>query len=99
MPDNDDLPDRHALLRELGIDPGDPQFADAIADAQAKSDVITELVRRRALLGLDANEVALRMGARLSEVRDFERIGGNQTLSMMQRYARAVGCRLKVSVR
>jgi transcriptional regulator with XRE-family HTH domain len=80
-----------------GHDPNDPAEIAAAEDAAAFADLITELVAHRKERGLTQKQVAASMETTQSAVSDFERIGGNPTLSTMQSYARAVGLRLQFS--
>ena len=95
----------HDLLHALGLDPEDPKMAEAIADAELLGNLMDALVERRLALGLTLNEMDVRLGwvtARLgwvtAQAADFERMGGDPTVSQVQRYARALGLRLELTL-
>jgi ribosome-binding protein aMBF1 (putative translation factor) len=87
--------DQH-LADLLGLDPTDPDTIAAAADAEAQADLIETLVRAREAAGLSTADVARRMGTTVAHVEDFERLGGDPHLTTCFRYARAVGCLLRV---
>lgn len=86
------------LLGLLGHDESDPEVQAALRDANDQADTIEHLVRTRRERSLTQRDVADRMGTTQSAVSNFERIGGNPTIGTIQRYARAVGARVRVSV-
>lgn len=88
----------HDLLHALGIDPEDPEVAAAIADAELAGNIMDALVERRLALGLTLNEMDVRLGWVTAQAADFERMGGDPTISELQRYARALGLRLDLAL-
>ena len=86
-----------AELHELlGLDLDDPEVKAALEDSNAFADLIDCLVSAREKLGLTQTQVAERMSTTQSAVSDFERVGGDPQVSTIQRYARAVGGRLRM---
>jgi hypothetical protein len=85
------------LLRELGIDPTEPKVAAAIADAELAGNIMSTLVTYRLHLHGD-KEIAQQLGWSAAELFDFERLGGDPTVSQIQRYARALGLRLELTL-
>jgi transcriptional regulator with XRE-family HTH domain len=86
--DRDDL-DEHLDERLC-----DPQFRAAYEDALARSSLLGALTAQRAAQGASQVEIAIRMGTTQSAVSDLERGATDPRFSTLQRYARAVGCRL-----
>lgn len=82
------------LLRELGIDPTEPKMAAAIADATAAGNLMATLVAYRRAIGLGDAQVASYLRWGRDALEDFERLGGDPTISALQRYARALGLRV-----
>ncbi len=76
----------------------EPDFAAAVADAEARSRLIDDLVKRRRALGLKQKQVAAAMGTAQSFVSDFENGRTDPHLSTFQRYARAVEAAVLVNV-
>ncbi|MBB6171543.1 transcriptional regulator with XRE-family HTH domain [Nocardiopsis mwathae] len=86
------------LYEHIGVDPDDPRQKQADEDAREYANLIDALVSLRKQGGLSQSDVAQRMGTTQSVVSDLERIGGNPRISTIQRYARAVGWRLRFGV-
>ncbi len=76
----------------------DPAFAAAFRDAQARSTLVRELLRRRLDVGLTQADVAARLRVKVREVRAFEGGATDPYLSFLYRYARAVGSHLSVGL-
>jgi ribosome-binding protein aMBF1 (putative translation factor) len=73
----------------------DPAFRGAYDDAMARSALLRALVSRRQESRLSQTEVASLMNTTPSAVSDLERGATDPRLSVLQQYARAVGCRLR----
>lgn len=86
------------LLGLLGYDESDPEVKAARRDAADLANLIESLVLARKDRGLTQADVAARMETTQSTVSSFERIGGNPTISTIQKYARAVGARTRMTV-
>lgn len=86
------------LLRELGLDPDDPQVAAAIADAELAASVANALISRRRESGLTPRDIEKRIGWHYGKADDFERLGRDPTVSALQQYARALGMRLELAI-
>jgi len=86
----DDLDD--FLAEELQ----DPEFRGAYEDALARSALLRALVSRRGECRINQAKVAALMGTTQSAVSDLERGATDPRLSTLQRFARAVGCRLRL---
>lgn len=82
-----------SLLGQLGLDIQDRETAEALEDAKDRHDLIALLVSFRG--ATSQTEIARRMGTTQSAVSDFERLGARHQYETMQRYARAVGARLR----
>jgi transcriptional regulator with XRE-family HTH domain len=74
----------------------DPVFRAAYEDADERHSIIDRLVALRRLRRLSQTAVAARMGVRQPTVSGFETEDSDPRLSTLQRYARAVGARLRV---
>jgi transcriptional regulator with XRE-family HTH domain len=73
-------------------------------DAQAEAFVLLdELLRARQRAGLTQAEVAERMGTMSPAIARLEGGGGNKrhspSIATLQKYAKAVGCRLEIKLR
>jgi transcriptional regulator with XRE-family HTH domain len=88
----------HDLLHALGIDPEDPEVAAAIADAELAGNLMDALVERRLALGLTLHKLDELLDWRCGSSAAFERMGGDPTVSELQRYARALGLRLDLAL-
>ena len=76
----------------------DPVFAGAYEDAKARADLLADCVRLRKESGKTQAVVARAMGTTQSAVSDLEAGATDPQLSTLQRYARAFGSRLEVTV-
>jgi transcriptional regulator with XRE-family HTH domain len=74
----------------------DPVFRAAYEDADERHSIIDRLVALRHLRRLSQTAVAARMGVRQPTVSGFETEDSDPHLSTLQRYARAVGAKLRV---
>jgi len=74
----------------------DPEFRAAYEDAKARSDLLRRFVARRKVRSISQAAVAAQMGTTQSAVSDLEAGSTDPRLSTLQRYARAIGCRLDV---
>jgi ribosome-binding protein aMBF1 (putative translation factor) len=83
------------LFEITDIDPADPEVIAAGEDFDDFANLITSLVSTRKDRGLSQKKIAAIMGTKQSVVSDLERVGGNPTIRTIQRYARAVGCRVR----
>jgi DNA-binding XRE family transcriptional regulator len=76
----------------------DPEMRAAYDDASARHAVLDGLVAARHDAGLTQSDVAKRMDVGQPTISELESEGGDPRLSTIQRYARAVGCRIAVRV-
>ncbi len=76
----------------------DPKFRAAFEDASELQAILDSLVKLRKALGLTQTAVAARMGVRQPTVSGFETETSDPRLSTLQRYARAVESRVRLSV-
>jgi len=74
----------------------DPEAIAGARDFDELANLITSLVKIRKQQRLTQADIARRLGSKQSVVSDIERVGGNPTVRTLQRYARAVGCELKL---
>lgn len=86
------------LFSELGFDADDPEVVAAREDAEELIGLLEHLVERRSTLGLRQIDIAKAMGTTQSAVSDLERLGGDPRISTVQRYARALGARVRMAV-
>jgi predicted XRE-type DNA-binding protein len=84
------------LLAELGLEADDIEVQHGLEDAEAIARLVRTLVDARRQSGLSQKQVAERMGTTQSAVSDLERTAGDPRLSTLQRFGRAVGCRVGV---
>lgn len=83
----------------LGLDPADMEVIEANEDFDDLADFVRTLVQIRKEKGIKQKDLAKAMGTSQSVVSDLERVGGNPTVRSLQRYVRALGCRLGLRVR
>ena len=86
-------------LDEFDDFPMTESFREALADAELRTQLREQLIARRKELGLKQKQVATAMETTQSTISEFERAGGDPYLSTLQRYARAVGAEIEISVR
>ncbi len=72
----------------------DPNFRAAYEDAASRSQLLQELVARRRHQGLTQRDIAEIMCTTQSAISELEGGGTDPRLSTLQRYARAVTCRV-----
>ena len=77
----------------------DERFKAAYEDAEARNSILRHLTRRRTVRHISQSMVARLMGTTQSAVSDLEAGSTDPRLSTLQRYARAVGCRLQICVK
>jgi DNA-binding XRE family transcriptional regulator len=74
-------------------------FSEAYDALALEYQVIDQLLRARARAGLTQDAVAQRMGTTKSAISRLERAGKHTpSLAMLQRYAQAVGCELRIQL-
>lgn len=76
----------------------DPQFRAAFEDAEDLQDILDSLVKLRKALNLSQTTVAHRMGVKQPTVSGFETESSDPRLSTLQRYARAVEARIRLTL-
>lgn len=76
----------------------DPAFKAAYEDAGYRENLLRDLVARRKQQRLSQTVLAERMGTTQSAVSELEGSVGDPRLSTLQRYARALECRLQLAV-
>lgn len=74
----------------------DPVFLAAYEDAEERQSILDRLVGLRRDRHLTQSAIAARMGVRQPTVSGFETEDSDPRLSSLQRYARAVGARLRL---
>lgn len=74
----------------------DPEFRASYEDAKVRSDLLRRFVSRRKVRSISQAAVAAQMGTTQSAVSDLEAGRTDPRFSTLQRYARAIGCRLEV---
>jgi transcriptional regulator with XRE-family HTH domain len=77
----------------------DEQFKVAYEDAAARSRLLRRLTSRRNVRKTSQSAVARLMQTTQSAVSDLENGSTDPRLSTLQRYARAIGCRLEIWVK
>ncbi|MEY4363746.1 MAG: hypothetical protein RLZZ24_1098 [Pseudomonadota bacterium] len=74
-------------------------FREAYDELALEYQVIDQLLRARSRAGLTQDAVAQRMGTTKSAISRLERAGKHApSLAMLQRYAKAVGCELRIQL-
>jgi transcriptional regulator with XRE-family HTH domain len=76
----------------------DPAFRAAYEDVQERHSIVDRLLALRRHHKLSQRTVAARMGVRQPTVSGFETEDSDPRLSTLQRYARAVGARLRLVI-
>mgnify|MGYP000868804605 CR=1 FL=1 len=84
------------LIRDLIRDV--PGALGTLQDVDQLNSVLDALVEYRRQLGMSQTEVGRRMGVTQPTVSAFEAEGSNPRVETLQRYARAIGARLVLSV-
>ncbi|MFI9391955.1 helix-turn-helix domain-containing protein [Streptomyces bauhiniae] len=92
----DELDDLDELI---GEELAHPEFEAAFEDARSRSSLLRRMVGRRKARKISQAAVAERMETTQSAVSELESGGTDPRLSTMQRYARAIGCRLDVRLK
>ena len=88
--------DHAAFLAKARTRPG---FEAAYDELALEYQVIDQLLRARSRAGLTQDAVAQRMGTTKSAISRLERAGKHApSLAMLQRYAKAVGCELRIQL-
>jgi transcriptional regulator with XRE-family HTH domain len=77
----------------------DEKFRAAFEDSEARASLLRHLARRRSIRSISQAMVARFMGTTQSAVSDLEAGSTDPRLSTLQRYARAIGCRLQICVK
>lgn len=85
---------RTLLAKELE----DDEFEGAYEDALNLDNLIDELIKLRHSRGLNQSQLARSMGVGQSTVSGFENESTDPRLSTLQRYARALNARVRVSL-
>jgi transcriptional regulator with XRE-family HTH domain len=83
---------------DIGDYLGDPIFAAAYEDAEARARLLSDLVSQRKSMRMRQTDVAEAMETSQSFVSEFENGGTDPHLSTLQRYARAVAARLPLRI-
>jgi transcriptional regulator with XRE-family HTH domain len=94
---NRDEPDDLDVFLEEEL--ANPEFEAAFDDARNRSSLLRRMIARRKARKTSQATVAQRMETTQSAVSELETGGTDPRLSTMQRYARAIGCRLEVRLR
>lgn len=76
----------------------DPANAEEIAEQQARMDLVIALYNARQEAGLTQKELAARLGISQACITQIERGRRNLTFSTLQRYARACGKKVAVTL-
>lgn len=76
----------------------DPRIAEAVEDAELREDLIDALIALRKKAKLRQADIAEHMECTQSTISDFENESTDPYLSTLQRYARATGHKLHISV-
>jgi transcriptional regulator with XRE-family HTH domain len=84
------------LFDILGLDSDSLEVRAALDDAKAAERLIDCLIAAREARHLSQTKVAERMETTQPAISKFERAGGDPRLSTLQRYARAVGLKLRI---
>ncbi|MFD7062735.1 helix-turn-helix domain-containing protein [Streptomyces sp. NPDC059906] len=92
----DELDDLDVFIEE---ELANPEFEAAFEDARSRSSLLRRMVTRRKARRISQATVAERMETTQSAVSELESGSTDPRLSTMQRYARAIGCRLDVRLR
>lgn len=75
-----------------------PGFAGAFEDASARSTLVETLRQLRRASGQTQRQIANAMGTTQSAISELERGEANPQLSTVQRYARAIGTKIRFIV-
>ena len=75
-----------------------PAMAGAAEDIDALIDFVTLLRNTRRSEGVTQVQIAERLKTTQSSISEFERIGGDPRIQSLQRYARAMGYRVRLEL-
>ncbi|WP_353617534.1 helix-turn-helix domain-containing protein [Corynebacterium afermentans] len=90
--------DNNSKEIDFGSHLKDPGFAGAFEDASARSTLVETLRQLRKASVQTQRQVADAMGTTQSAISDLERGESDPQLSTVQRYARAVGAKIRFTV-
>lgn len=90
--------DHDSLAAALGLDLADAQTRLGIDLATRDNQLLQQLVNLRRRRGLSQQQVANRIKRHQSSVSQFETVGGDPRLSIIRRYAWAIGARITHAV-
>lgn len=90
--------DHNDLAAALGLDLADAQTRLGVDLATHDSQLLQQLVSLRHRRGLSQQQVANRIKRHQSSVSQFETVGGDPRLSIIRRYAWAIGARVTHTV-
>ncbi len=76
----------------------EPGFRCEYEDTDGRQRLVDDLISLRKRRSLSQTEVARRMGIGQSSLSGFEKESSDPKLSTLQRYARAIGSRLRVEI-
>ena len=83
------------LFDLMGVDSDEPRVKRALQDVKDVERIIDTLVALRRDLGVSQQDIAGEMGTTQSAVSKLERAGSDPRISTLQRYAAAVGARVR----
>ena len=90
--------DDNSMEVDFGSLLDDPEFADAFEDASVRSALAETLRQIRKTSGQTQRQAASTMGTTQSAISELERGEADPQLSTVQRYARAVGAKVRFAV-
>lgn len=93
---DDGLDDLQKFLRRVEAEK--PEVRERREDLRELHHILDELVALRKACGMSQTDVAKVMGVKQPTISQFETESSDPKISTLQRYARAVGTRLRVSV-
>lgn len=91
-------PPDEAVRRFLDEQMRDPQFRAVYEDTQERRRIMEALVERRKTAGLTQQDIADRLTIGQNRISMIERKGADLRLSTMQRYARALNTRIRLTL-
>lgn len=97
MPDRPQPQTRDDLGKLIDEQMRDPAFAAAYEDIGVRNSLLDQLVAARKQVGLTQFHVAEAMGIKQPTVSEFEAESSDPRLSTLQRYARAIGGKIRIT--
>ena len=92
----EDITGLRRMFPDVGWDA--PEMAGVAEDIDSLIDFMTLLREKRRTEGVTQVQIAEKLDTTQSSISEFERIGGDPRIQSLQRYARAIGYRVRLEL-